>query len=215
MRRRTPLAAVLEGIAAGLAASVAQDIFFALTKKIAPSQSDVFSPPEREQKDENPTETVARRVVELVAQRAPLHNKAAAGRIVHFTYGATCGAVYGIVAGSSRRPNRLSSGICYGMGVWFVSDNVLMPMFRLYAWPTAYKLRSHAYAIAAHLVYGGVLHAVFHALERSRRPAIVALGALVLTQKLPRGLRAKARPLARGGIRFALEARDVAQALRG
>jgi hypothetical protein len=55
----------------------------------------------------------------------------------------------------------------FATGVWLVSDNLILPAFRLAAWPQAYPLRTHAYAWAAHLVYGAAVFASYQALTRA------------------------------------------------
>src|SRR5581483_3440376 len=102
MRRPSPWSAIMRGVIAGLAGALAQDLFFAATKKLAPAPKRAFTPPEQQQKDEMPTQTVARRVVEDLMQRGPLDDdeKETGGKIVHYGFGALWGAAYGLTAGT-------------------------------------------------------------------------------------------------------------------
>lgn len=168
MKRLTPLEALVGGAIAGIVGALAQDLFFIATRRIAPSApGDRFDPPEREQKDEQATETVARRFVEQLAQRGPIEHRALGARLVHYGFGAAWGSLYGIVAASNRRRDPLASGCKFGVLVWSLADNVVLPAFKLSAWPTRYPLRNHAYAVLAHLAYGGTVAIVFHALPRA------------------------------------------------
>lgn len=185
----TPLGAVLRGVVAGLAGSAAQDVFFAATRSITPGQPrDAFDPPEAQQLSEQPTETVARRLAEGLAARGslPPDAKRIAGRAVHYGFGGGWGAVYGLLRESVPTPRGAACGAAFGAGVWFVSDNAILPAFRLAGGPQRYPLKNHAYALAAHLVYGTVVQGVYEAL----RPGLggrtsLGLAALGLVSALP------------------------------
>lgn len=214
MARRSPLGAFCAGLAAGFAGALAQNLFFACTKNIAPAPAPgAFAPAEPEQAAELPTQTVARRVVEQVVRRGPLQRKNAAGQVVHLAFGAAWGAAYGLVAGSWPRPASAADGAKFGLLVWAASDNLLLPAVRLSAWPHHYPAKTHAYAIAAHAVYGVVVAGTFWGLGRVSMPATAALGSYWLTRRVPRLLRRPARRLAYRGLRVALPARAAVAAL--
>jgi hypothetical protein len=214
MSRRSPLGALCAGFAAGFAGALAQNLFFAATKKIAPAPSpEAFTPVEPEQQHEMPTQTVARRVTEQLARRGPLRHPDAAAQAVHFGFGSAWGALYGLAAGTLPRLGTLKGGLGFGMAVWLVSDDVLLPAFRLSAWPHQYPVKSHLYAIAAHAVYGAIVASTFAALGRAATPATAALGSLWFTRRVPRLVRPTARRAVNRGIRVALPVRDAWLAL--
>lgn len=186
----TPLGALLRGIVAGLAGSAAQDVFFGVTRSITPGQpKDAFDPPEAQQLSEQPTETVARRLVEGLGARDSLapDAKHVAGRAVHYGFGGGWGGLYGLVREStSALGEGPASGAAFGAAVWLVSDNAVLPAFKLAGGPRRYPVKNHAYAIAAHLVYGVTVQAVYEAL----RPGLggrtsLGLAALGLASALP------------------------------
>src|SRR4051812_28636150 len=73
MRRKTPIAALVEGIIAGAVGAGVQSLFFRATASVAPpAPKGSFDPPETVQANETALETVARRFVEDLAQRGPL-----------------------------------------------------------------------------------------------------------------------------------------------
>ena len=83
--------------------------------------------------------------------------------------------------------------------MWAVSDNVILPTFRLGAWPQRYPIKVHAYAWSAHVVYGVAVCSVYRLLRA--QPWLGALGALTVARRtrwLPAPLRANARPILRG-----------------
>jgi uncharacterized membrane protein YagU involved in acid resistance len=215
MSRCSPLGAFCGGLAAGFVGALAQSLFFAATKKLAPEPSTpVFEPAEPEQAFEMPTQTVARRLQEQLVRRGPLQHKAAAGQVVHLAFGSAWGGAYGLLAGTLPGAGTLKGGLTFGLLVWLVSDDILLPAFRLSAWPQHYPVKNHVYAIAAHAVYGAALAGVFAALRRASTPALAALGSVYYARRVPRLLRPAAQRVLDRGIRIALPVREVALALR-
>jgi hypothetical protein len=176
VRRTTPAGALLRGVVAGAVGSAVMNAFFQATRSITPqAPSDVFEPPEPQQESEMQLETVARRVVEQLARRGPLspEQKKIGGAIVHYAFGAAWGGLYGLLRASraERRPaTRLRplpealSVLGFSSLVWLVGDEVLLPALRLSAWPNRYPAQVHAYAFAAHLVYGAAVAMAYEAL---------------------------------------------------
>lgn len=178
-QRTTPLGALFRGFAAGLLGSAVQNLFFRATARITPSQPEgVFSPPERQQEEENTTVTVARRLVEDFMQRGPLLNryKEKAGGLVHYTYGGLWGGAYGLVRETFPALAKPLGVIGFSSGVWMLSDNLLLPAFRLAAWPQRYPMRNHIYAWVAHLAYGAGVWLGYEVL----RPRALAAGVALL-----------------------------------
>jgi uncharacterized membrane protein YagU involved in acid resistance len=214
MSRRSPLGALCTGLIAGFAGALAQSLFFAATRKLAPAPSpDAFTPVEPEQQNEMPTQTVARRVTEHLARRGPLEHPNAAAQAVHLGFGSAWGALYGLAAGTLPRLATPKGGLAFGMAVWLLSDDVLLPAFRLSAWPHHYPVKTHVYAIAAHAVYGAIVASTFVALGRAATPTVAAVGSLWLTRRVPRLVRPAARRAVNRSLRIALPVRDVWLAL--
>ena len=107
----------------------------------------------------------------------------------------------------------LRGGLTFGAAVWLLSDDILLPAFRLAAWPHHYPVKNHLYAIAAHAVYGAAVAATFEGLRRASLPATAALGGYWLTRRAPRLLRPRARRIATRGLRIALPVREAVLAL--
>jgi uncharacterized membrane protein YagU involved in acid resistance len=132
MSRSSPLGAFTAGLVAGFVGSLAQNLYFAWTRKLAPQPArEAFAPVEPEQASEMPTQTLARRVVEHVVQRGPLEHKASAAQIVHLSFGSAWGGAYGLVAGSLSPQSALKSGLTFGLIVCLASDDILLPAFKL------------------------------------------------------------------------------------
>jgi len=216
----SPLRAVGAGLVAGALGSLAQNLFFSATRKLAPEEPEgVFTPPEPAQAHETKTQTVARRVAEGLARRSiDQPKKELGGQLVHVAFGAGWGALYGLAFGPSRRLRGPLGALAFSLVVWAVGDNVVLPVFRLSAPPQAYPGKTHAYALAAHLAYGGAVWGAFELLRRASPSTVLAVaGALWTTRKLPAPLRRPARAalvkVRRSDVRE--RAAQVAEAIRG
>jgi uncharacterized membrane protein YagU involved in acid resistance len=214
MSRSSPLGAFCGGLAAGFVGALAQNLFFAWTKKLAPEPStQAFEPVETEQRNEMPSQTVARRVTEQLARRGPLEHTAGAAQAVHLAFGSAWGGAYGLAAGTLPRLGTLKGSLGFGMVVWLISDDIILPAFQLSAWPHQYPVKTHLYAIAAHAVYGAAVASTFEVLRRAAMPAKATLCSLLITRRLPRLLRPTARRAVYRGARIALPVRDAWLAL--
>lgn len=197
MRRGiTPLGAVVRGAIAGGTGALAQTLFFNTTESIAPTPPEgAFEPPDPLQESEGETETVARRAYEGLFARGELSERAKprAGLLVHVGFGASWGALYGLAREQRAWWSTPLGVLAYSTTVWMVSDNVIVPTARLAGPATRYPFRSHAYAWAAHVVYGVALAASYGAM-RPRSRAVVrgaAIGAALWwrLRRLPKPLR--------------------------
>lgn len=177
MRDATPLGALARGMAAGALGALAQNWFFKASARIAPeTPKDVFEPAEEQQKSEMAVETIARRFAEGLMRRGPLSQSAkqAGGEVVHFAFGAGWGGLWGLARETYPQLNRPLGVAAFSALVWTAGDHLLEPAFKLAAWPQAYPLKTHAYAFAAHLVYG---LGVWASYEATRGPLGSLLGA--------------------------------------
>ncbi len=182
MRRKTPIGALFEGLVAGAIGAGVQSLFFRATAKIAPNAPEhAFEPPEWQQAHESELQTVARRAVEQLAQRGPLEarDKERLGQVVHYGFGAAWGGLYGLLRASYPRLWSVPGVAGFSLGVWIAGDNLIVPALKLAAWPQRYPLKSHAYAVAAHLAYGAGVAATLEAVDHADLLPLVAALALV------------------------------------
>jgi uncharacterized membrane protein YagU involved in acid resistance len=202
-RAITPLGAVVRGMLAGAVGSLAESVFFRATASVAPATPpDAFQPPEPGQRDEVATQTVARRWGEQFMQRGPLtpEQRKRAGNLVHYAFGAAWGMDWAILRESVPALASPGGAVAFGTAAWLASDNVILPAFQLSGPPTAYPAKNHAYAWAAHAVYGLAVWGAYEALRRSPAAAIGVLlaGTSVGRRRTVRGRAAMAiEPLRR------------------
>jgi hypothetical protein len=183
MRRTTPIGAFARGLIAGAIGAGVQTLFSRITQPLAPQPPrDAFTPPEPQQRGEGETETVARRPVEGLAPRGPLdgQTRRRAGQLVRFGFGAAWGGLYNLLRASYPRLGSAPGIAGFALSAWAVSDNLILPLFEVAGAPQRDPLRTHAYAIAAHLAYGAGVAGALAALER---PDVALASAVLLATR--------------------------------
>jgi hypothetical protein len=91
--------------------------------------------------------------------------KQAAGTAVHYAFGVTTGALYGVLAEALPNVVTAGAGAPFGAAVWLGADEGLVPLLGLSKSPAEYPPSTHAYALASHLVYGLTTEAVRRAVR--------------------------------------------------
>lgn len=89
-----------------------------------------------------------------VGRPLPDARKGLGGWIVHYAYGAAWGAAFALAARALAPRPPLGTGLAFGAALWVLSDEVLVPLFRLSHPPARYPASTHAKGLATHLVYG-------------------------------------------------------------
>jgi len=100
---------------------------------------------------------------------------AIAAPVVHFAFGATVAACYGLWAATHQDTRR--SGAMLGVVLWLTADEVAMPLMRLSGPTTERRWPLHVQSFAAHLVYGVTTEQVRRAIapcSAERRPLLAA-----------------------------------------
>jgi uncharacterized membrane protein YagU involved in acid resistance len=109
---------------------------------------------------EDATEKIARAVSEDVFHhQLTKDEKEQAGAVVHYAFGASVGALYGVAAEFVPQVGA-GAGLPFGAVFWIAADEVAVPLLGLAEKPTEYPLSTHAYALCSHLVYGLTAEAV-------------------------------------------------------
>jgi putative membrane protein len=133
---------VVAGMAGGLIAS------WAMSRLPKPSPE----PAERESDDA--TVNAASAISEAAADhRLTNDEKKVAGPAVHYAFGTMMGALYGGVAELWPQA-RAGWGLPFGAALWLGADEVIVPSLGLGSTPLETPAPVHAYALAAHLLYG-------------------------------------------------------------
>lgn len=105
------------------------------------------------------TEKMAVAVSDAFGHEMEDPERQAAGQAVHYGFGASMGAMYGVMA--ERVPGvRTGMGSAYGAGVWLVADEGMVPAFGLAKPPHKHPMSVHVNALLSHLVFGLTLEVV-------------------------------------------------------
>lgn len=172
MRANKALKGCAAGLAGGLAASLVMTGFqtaWNAAKKRSPNgtrngeSSSGNGQPEMElqsgqqAENENPTEKVASKVVEIAGMELSPEGKKTGGTVVHYAFGTLMGAAYGTAlefAPREYRRNSLGSGLLLGTALFAAADELALPALRLTERPTEVPASMHIYGLVSHLVYG-------------------------------------------------------------
>lgn len=171
VKRLTPLNAVAAGLAAGVVGTGLMTAWQELAARLRPPASEdapeADQPPRDPWDDASAPAKVAKRIGEGVfltpvsSERIPLLTD-----VMHWGYGTSWGAVYGLIASSARDAPTLGAGAAFGTVVWVMSYVQLAPM-GLYAPPWKTPPKELALDLSYHLVYGAGVASAYRLLTRA------------------------------------------------
>jgi len=155
-RQLTPLGAIASGMAAGLVGTVCMDTVRFLRQRRAGGEQSFrkweFAKVRTWQEAPDPGQ-VAKRVIEGFTERELPDGLAwPISTMMHWSTGASWGAMYGVVAASARKPNPVY-GVPFGTLAWLTAYAVL-PTAGLYKPIWKYDGKTLTEDLSAHLVYG-------------------------------------------------------------
>jgi hypothetical protein len=159
----TPLAAIVGGLLAGAIGTVSMDTVRYVKYRRGGGQDSPlaweFGPVDSWEQAPDPGQ-VTKRLIEGFTQREiPDRWAWLTSTLTHWAYGSAAGALYGVLAGSMRRPHALY-GLPFGATVW-VSGYVVLPEAGLYKPIWDYDAKTLASDLSAHLAYGAGTGAAF------------------------------------------------------
>ena len=144
-RRPKPWRGLLAGAAAGLAASFLMGPVHALSTKAQGRKKQVKL---------DSTEKAAAAVSKnIFAHELTRKERKTAGPLVHYLFGATVGALYGVAA-ETIPAVRTGFGSLFGAAVWLGAHAIAVPALGLAEPVTKSPWRQEAGEFGAHLVYG-------------------------------------------------------------
>lgn len=123
----------------------------------------------KDERTDDATERLANAIaVKVFDRELTEREKDAAGTAFHYAMGATSGALYGVLAEIAPGATA-GGGLPFGVAVWLVADEGLVPAAGLSKSPSEYPLSIHAYSFASHLVFGLTAEVVRRAARRALR----------------------------------------------
>jgi putative membrane protein len=160
---------LVAGLAAGLVASWTMNQFQAAWTRITENfekphgaqslkPSEGPNPNEALVENEEQQDDATVEVAKLVSRGVFGHElteseKKPAGGVVHYAFGTATGGLYGAMAEVAPQITA-GVGLPFGAAFWLIADETVVPLVGLAKSPTEYPVSTHAYALAAHLVYG-------------------------------------------------------------
>ena len=163
-KRRRVARGIVSGAIGGLAGSWMMNQFWALQSKM--QQQDEQQKEERAV--DNPTVKVAEGVARpLLGRELGRNEKKTAGSVVHYSFGAVMGGLYGALC-ESMPATSAGFGSAYAGALWLGADEVGVPALKLSPLPQETPLPQHLSGLAAHLVYGLTTESVRRLLRNAR-----------------------------------------------
>jgi len=161
-KRHSPWKPLVAGLLGGLAATAAMSQFQnALQKVTKPSPENSTSP---EEEFEDATVKAAAKLSRLAGHQLSPEAKKKAGPLVHYGFGTTMGAVYGLAKAKVPRRIRhspaLLAGAAFGSALFLGAHEIAVPVLHLAPKPSESPLAEHASELDGHLIYGLTLGAV-------------------------------------------------------
>ncbi len=152
----------IAGAAGGLLAAWVMNQFQSGVSKLT---ENVSGNAQWEKNAEDATVKAASAISETVADH-PLSQKekTIAGPAVHYVFGSTMGALYGIAAELNPKSSG-GWGAPFGAALWLAADELAVPVLGLSGSPSDTPVTTHASAFAAHIVYGFTTEAVRRAVR--------------------------------------------------
>ena len=137
----------LAGAFGGLIASFAMGKFYSLLPG-----SESYSQPDKEDSTVRVASAISQTVFHY--ELTP-YQKKIAGTAVHYTFGTTMAAAYGVLV-EFRRSERLGWGLPFAFAIWLGAHVIIVPAFGLSEPITRVAPNAEAAEFASHLVYGAV-----------------------------------------------------------
>jgi hypothetical protein len=166
---QSPLSAIVKGAIAGAAGTWAMGEAMSRAPQLLQRAGYRLpdAPPGPAAPD-TPTEEVAERLAEGLAQdEIDEGTKQTAGQVVHWSYGMSWGAAYGVLQATLKLPT-LPGGALFGAGVGYFGERV-MPALRLQNPPERNPRAVNLVQMGAHVVYGIAVALTWRVLNLGRR----------------------------------------------
>lgn len=179
--KHSPLDGIIAGALAGIAGALAMNAFQRVAARVGGGReagdATIGIPrtgrgPQPAQALGNASDDSTARVanVAMSAIGYPLttaREKQLAGEFVHLAFGAINGALY--AAAVERNPRlRMAGGVPFGLAVWALADEAMVPALGLKRPPADNSAALHAYSFASHVIYGATTELVRSALLPGR-----------------------------------------------
>lgn len=106
-----------------------------------------------QQESEDATMKAAGKIAQLGGRQLSHEQKKKLGPLVHYSFGALQGGVYGAILEMAGARGGFLPALTFGTSLFGLADEIAVPALGLSGKPTETPLSSHLYGLASHLVY--------------------------------------------------------------
>jgi uncharacterized membrane protein YagU involved in acid resistance len=157
MIRKKALKGMAAGMLGGLAAAWVMNQFQTGVQKVA-QKLDPIAEAQSQTQPERVSEDATMKMAGRISQNIfdcplDLDERAKLGPVVHYAFGTLMGGLYGLVSEFDGNATA-GTGAGFGIALFLAADEVAVPLMGLSEPPARTPLKSHAKALASHLVYG-------------------------------------------------------------
>jgi hypothetical protein len=175
-QKRRPLKGLIFGAISGFAGTVVMTQFQSVWNKISDgvhkSGTKHREKPADEQK-EDATMKAAGKISEEVGRPLSREGRKKAGPWVHYAFGTSVGAVFGLIAEagplSIREINPVLGGAAYGAAVFLAAHEVAVPALKLSSNPLKEPIPDQVAEFVSHLIYGAGTALTYDGIKRLER----------------------------------------------
>lgn len=175
-REQHPFTGLIVGAISGLAGTVVmtqfQNIWNKISEDMQKPRSEHGAEPEQEQKEDS-TMKAAGKVSEEIGHPLSREERKKAGPWVHYAFGTSVGAVFGVAAEmkprSLRSMNPVVAGAAYGTAVFLAAHEVAVPALKLSSNPLKEPIGDQISEFVSHLIYGIGTALTYEGLNRLKR----------------------------------------------
>ncbi len=153
------------GALGGLVASFAMNQFQMILKKVSEKEQSSSGDSADDSGDDATVKTADAISKTVTGEELIQPHKKPAGAAVHYIYGTSLGAAYGLLGGLTPKI-MAGRGTLYGTGTWVAGDEIGVPAFGLSKPPSEIPLSSHVSALAAHLIFGVVTDGIVRLIRK-------------------------------------------------
>jgi len=161
-RSKSPLRAVIQGLAAGVLGNAVFTGYQLLKSRNAQEPEGEADPPEDWSETPEPAQVGQRVAAGVFRRPVGLEHAGVVKNVVHWAYGSSWGAVYALIEESVGQP--VVSGVALTSAV-MAADYTMLPAMKLYDPPWEYGAPTLARDFASHLVHGLAIAAAYRALD--------------------------------------------------
>ncbi len=161
-RSRSPIAAVGQGLLAGLIGNAVFTGYQALQSRRSDGPQGESEPPEDWSETPAPAQVGQRFAAGVFRRPVDLDQAGLVKTVVHWAYGSSWGAVYALIEESVGRP--LVSGVALTSAV-MAADYTMLPAMKIYKPPWEYEAGTLTKDLANHLVHGLAIAAAYRGLD--------------------------------------------------